>query len=929
MNSLPPTFNSAIFNTNAFSSGGFLTKSQADLLYAPYSSVAYLSLLYGVTPGIISASKAVIVDSNRDITNFRNITATGTISASTLTGTTFTLSGIQTSTNTTTSTSSSTGALLLSGGIGIGLSTDATSSTNGGSFTTSGGMAVAKKVYIGSDLAVSGNTILSGSLSSATINSETIMNSKITNTLTGTINYPLQIQHLLSSGSPTNNSFGVGLKFQMPNSINNTVDYGAIDAVIQQNSSGLQQGQLNFYTTFAGSLVNAMTLSSLTSPTNNVLVLNGATSLFSAYRLVCDNVLCNSNILINKATLPNLTIQSTSSSSLSQLLLVTDNQTWELGARGSTANNPNSFYLYNSGYMYTITNTGITKFFNTAVSTTSTSNAFQLSGGLYASKAILNNSYYNCNTINNNATSHSVSNQAICLNNHAIYFQGQNASNTDSGIMYSKNSNWNSGNGWASANQDGPVLYGNQSVIIGNLNNSNTETSCAIFSGTTTSLLGTVNINTPPATPSRVNIQSFGTQLGLINNANGYAYLSSDSQGGFTITTNNPLATPTYQTYLQYCFDSTWPSGTAGQNTRPRLSLSGYPCPSTTGDNFRLYFGNTAADIILCLYNANNLSPSYGFGANNSALQYLSAGSGGHKFYYNSSSGLGTPTQLGANIFNIQGNGNVVSQRNMFSGAGVHAFGYDTADLGSYGDGVHLHYAGGHGSVFAYNYSAGSYRDIGFNNNNLYIRSANGYVGIQQTSPVCPLHVSTTANQTTAATFGWLSTVGSGVATAFTNRAFSIRSDGGIYVVTGEIDCTSDVRFKENINEIDDQLALDFITKIKPIVFSYKNANKNLHYGYSAQELVKNRFSVLVGSTQTDEPMDEQVLIDGQGETITIPSDTKLIVNLLATIPLLHRALQLVNERITILEKHLEPQSQSKVEFTRAKKVKKPIVYKR
>jgi hypothetical protein len=191
-------------------------------------------------------------------------------------------------------------------------------------------------------------------------------------------------------------------------------------------------------------------------------------------------------------------------------------------------------------------------------------------------------------------------------------------------------------------------------------------------------------------------------------------------------------------------------------------------------------------------------------------------------------------------------------------------------------------------------------------NLNIFIKSSNGYVGIQQTSPVCPLHVSSTANQTTASSFGFLNSGGAGTATGFTNRAFSIRSDGGIYVTTGEIDCTSDEYFKENINKIDDKKALDFITKIKPISFSYKNANKNLHYGYSAQELVKNHFNVIVGTTITDEPLEERELINDEGEKITIPKDTKLVVNLLASIPLLHRALQLSNERIKKNEEDLE-----------------------
>lgn len=48
------------------------------------------------------------------------------------------------------STSSTTGSLVLQGGIGIQNNTDSVSITNGGTFTTEGGVAVAKKLFAGS-----------------------------------------------------------------------------------------------------------------------------------------------------------------------------------------------------------------------------------------------------------------------------------------------------------------------------------------------------------------------------------------------------------------------------------------------------------------------------------------------------------------------------------------------------------------------------------------------------------------------------------------------------------------------------------------------------------------------------------------------------------------------------------------------------------
>jgi len=54
--------------------------------------------------------------------------------------------------STTTSTSNGTGALRIAGGIGISNTTDATSSTNGGTFTSAGGGAFAKSLYVGGSI---------------------------------------------------------------------------------------------------------------------------------------------------------------------------------------------------------------------------------------------------------------------------------------------------------------------------------------------------------------------------------------------------------------------------------------------------------------------------------------------------------------------------------------------------------------------------------------------------------------------------------------------------------------------------------------------------------------------------------------------------------------------------------------------------------
>lgn len=62
--------------------------------------------------------------------------------------------GVTNITNATASSSTGTGALVVTGGIGVGNTTDATDFTNGGSMTLAGGLAVAKKLFVGSTVGI-------------------------------------------------------------------------------------------------------------------------------------------------------------------------------------------------------------------------------------------------------------------------------------------------------------------------------------------------------------------------------------------------------------------------------------------------------------------------------------------------------------------------------------------------------------------------------------------------------------------------------------------------------------------------------------------------------------------------------------------------------------------------------------------------------
>ena len=76
MNSLPPAFTSASFNSNAFSAGKYVTRADADRLYLPMSAGAVLSYLTGITPGTAAASRALVLDSSSNINGINVLGAT-------------------------------------------------------------------------------------------------------------------------------------------------------------------------------------------------------------------------------------------------------------------------------------------------------------------------------------------------------------------------------------------------------------------------------------------------------------------------------------------------------------------------------------------------------------------------------------------------------------------------------------------------------------------------------------------------------------------------------------------------------------------------------------------------------------------------------------------------------------------------------------
>jgi len=123
MSAYPPFIESSSFNPNLLLTDDYLTIETADSRYQRIGGIGMFSSLSvsgnieassysigglgvnfasisGITNGIVSASKSVIVDANKDISGYRNITATGSISANSLSsGSSLSLTGASPSIN--------------------------------------------------------------------------------------------------------------------------------------------------------------------------------------------------------------------------------------------------------------------------------------------------------------------------------------------------------------------------------------------------------------------------------------------------------------------------------------------------------------------------------------------------------------------------------------------------------------------------------------------------------------------------------------------------------------------------------------------------------------------------------------------------------------------------------------------------------------
>jgi hypothetical protein len=124
------------------------------------------------------------------------------------------------------------------------------------------------------------------------------------------------------------------------------------------------------------------------------------------------------------------------------------------------------------------------------------------------------------------------------------------------------------------------------------------------------------------------------------------------------------------------------------------------------------------------------------------------------------------------------------------------------------------------------------------NTNGLYMLP-DGKIGINTTTPTCSLTIGGLTNLTPLGTNTYFG-VGAGGLTTATSPGLNVSLQAPFFIVGGGFSANSDSRIKENIQDVQDDVALQRLRLIQPKTYTYKDFNTkgtDIVYGFIAQQV--------------------------------------------------------------------------------------------
>ena len=284
-------------------------------------------------------------------------------------------------------------------------------------------------------------------------------------------------------------------------------------------------------------------------------------------------------------------------------------------------------------------------------------------------------------------------------------------------------------------------------------------------------------------------------------------------------------------------------SGLLDNNTRLYINNSGNVGIGTVSPQGYLDFGNRASNYTINLYqDGTNV---FGFGANDNALKYLTSGSNGHVWYTGStlsstgsermrimpSGNLGIGT-TGPN-YKLDVNGTINTSGLLRTSAAGQGFSHNdgTINLVSWVNNASI------SGIAYFGTSTNHALSLQTNNTDRMVITNTGYIGIGA-SPSYPLHVTGGATYSGSFIFYARSGSNSNIGSATSNPDTTIYASGR--VTAGEFNAFSDSRIKKNINDINDISALNILRLIEPKKYNYidtLNKTNQPVWGFLAQQV--------------------------------------------------------------------------------------------